>query len=65
MDDKRIIELEIKIAHQDKIIEDLSDALYQQQIRIDKLEKSLEDFKKRIQSEGENEIRPNEKPPHY
>ncbi len=65
--DQRIIDLETKISFQDKSIEDLSDSLYQHQQQIAQLEKALQVLQKRIESDqqGESEIRPQEKPPHY
>lgn len=61
----RLIELETKIAYQDKTIEDLSDVIYKQQQQITNLEKALELLKNQIHSIGDNEIRGHEKPPHY
>lgn len=63
----RLIELETKIAYQDKTIEDLSDVVYKQDKLIIALEKNLELLKIQIQSfqSGDNEIRGHEKPPHY
>lgn len=63
--EKRLIDLETKISFQDKVIEDLHEVIYQQQQQLSQIEKSLESFKNQVKSGGENEIRPNEKPPHY
>ncbi len=65
--DQRLIDLETKISFQDKSIDDLSDALYVQQLQIAELEKALKNIQKRIESHqnGDSEIRPQEKPPHY
>jgi SlyX protein len=62
--EKRIIDLETKISFQDQTIEDLHDMIYKQQQQITQLEKAFENFHRQIKS-GENDIRPNEKPPHY
>lgn len=65
--EKRIIDLETKIAFQDQVIEDLNSAVIRQQKQIDHIEKAFAAFKSQahaVQS-GDNEIRPNEKPPHY
>jgi SlyX protein len=67
-EDSRLIELEMKLAHAEKSVEDLSDVVYKQQMQIDNLEKIFILLSKRIQnySNGEAEIGPaNEKPPHY
>ena len=65
--DQRIIDLETKISFQDKSIEDLSDSVYRQQKHLGELEKKLQTIQKRIESDqnGDSEIRPQEKPPHY
>ena len=65
--EQRLIELETKIAYQDKTVEDLSDVIYKQQQQINGLEKSLVHFKNQLDSlqTGDSEIRGHEKPPHY
>lgn len=68
MDEQRIIDLEIKIAHQEHQLEELSSVLYSQQKTIDKLEVLLEGLTKRLKEvlgDDGNEIRGHEKPPHY
>lgn len=64
MNEERFINIETKILHQDRILEELHQALYEQQERINKLEKKLKHFEDLSSADGE--IRPaNEKPPHY
>lgn len=65
--ENRLIELETKVLFQERTIEELHESLYEQQKIILAQEKKLELFKKEVLSglAGENEIRPNEKPPHY
>ena len=67
MNDQSLIELEIKISHQEIAIEELQRTVFEQHNRIEKLEKSLQILTERI--DGRNagpEIGPaNEKPPHY
>ena len=62
----RLIELEARIAHQDQAINDLSQEIYEQQKRIEKLEATckylLEQSRQLPAPEGSDE---NEKPPHY
>lgn len=67
MTEQRLIDLETKIAHQEYLIEELNQALYQQQKTIDKLEATITTLVKRYQEllAGGDDIRPNEKPPHY
>lgn len=62
--EQMIINLEIKLTHQERVIEELNEALFSQQQRLDGFEKVLTDLKKILQA-GEQDIRPNEKPPHY
>lgn len=67
-DEKRLVELEIKISHAERIIEDLNEGLYRQQLQIEKLEQSLNLMAKKLQSNlaDDLDIGPaNEKPPHY
>jgi SlyX protein len=67
-DETKIIEIEIKLAHAERTIEELSDVLYKQQIQIEKLEQNFVLLSKKMaaNSGGELEIGPaNEKPPHY
>ncbi len=63
--DKRINELETKASFQDQTIEDLHETIYKQQQQINHLEKIFENLKNLIRDASENDIRPNEKPPHY
>ncbi|UYL07950.1 SlyX family protein [Bdellovibrio sp. SKB1291214] len=66
--DERLTNLEIKVAHQDHVIEELHQVIYEQQKTIDKLETLLSGLTRRLQealSDEGSEIRGNEKPPHY
>jgi SlyX protein len=65
--EKRIIELERKVTHQDKMIEDLNHALVHQQKRIDLMEKQLFLLRRAVIEGrgGEGGDMPFEKPPHY
>lgn len=67
MTEQRLIDLETKIAHQEYLIEELNQTVYEQQKTIDRLEATLSTLVKRYQDilTGGDEIRPNEKPPHY
>lgn len=67
MSDKRFIDLEIKISHQEVLLEELHQVVYQQQETIHRLEKSLKLLSKRFQDAvGDGaEIASIEKPPHY
>lgn len=68
-DEKRLIDLEIKIAHQDQVIEELHQVIYNQQKQIDLIENKVTVLIKKLQEQMENgtpEIGPgDQKPPHY
>ncbi|MEK7355349.1 MAG: SlyX family protein [Bdellovibrionota bacterium] len=60
----RLTELEIKLSHQDVLIEDLRQALGLHHEAIEKLEKRMKILLDR--NEGKPAVGPgNEKPPHY
>lgn len=68
MDEKRIIDLEIRFAHLDDFIDQLNKIVIQQQKTIERLEKELLDLK--TNSTGGGNVDPNrslkdDKPPHY
>ncbi len=64
MNEERFINIETKILHQERLLEELHHVMYEQQDRINKLEKKLKQFED--MSNADSEIRPaNEKPPHY
>jgi SlyX protein len=67
MSDERLTNLEIKIAHQEHALEEMSSVIYEQQKTIDKLENLLNGLTNRLKDalEDGQEIRGNEKPPHY
>lgn len=71
MNDERIIELEIKAAYQEDLLQALNNIVSQQQQQIDRLEKTcklLHDRIKNISNEpqfGENTSNDYEIPPHY
>lgn len=68
MDEQRIIDLELKISHQEVAIEELQNTVHEQGLAIAKLETTLKKLGERIEdySSGANQVGPgNEKPPHY
>ncbi|KHD88555.1 MAG: SlyX family protein [Bdellovibrio sp. ArHS] len=69
MDEQRFIDIETKLAHQEMIVEELNQVLYQQQKTIDQLEKLVQGLTKKMKElvtdESGLEIRGHEKPPHY
>ncbi|MCB0349274.1 MAG: SlyX family protein [Bdellovibrionales bacterium] len=62
-DTDRITDLEIKLAHQDHLLEQLNDVIYQQQKKLDDVEKMLKLLHTKISNDNINQG--DEKPPHY
>ena len=68
MDQDKLTELEIKLAFQDKNVKELNAVIYEQQKRMDALEKTVKLMKDRMKALVEAESGqgiPDEKPPHY
>lgn len=69
MDEERLIDIETKIAFQERMIRDLNDVVYDQQKQIDKLNDICDaltnKIKDLVETSTENKAPPNEKPPHY
>lgn len=62
-----IVELEIKVAHQDATLNELSDVVAQQQQQIDRLLKEVHRLHDRLEEHVESIRTPSEEapPPHY
>ena len=67
MDEKRIVEIESKVAHQELLLEELNAVLTDQQMRIGKLEARSERLAERLEALGEPgaAATTDEPPPHY
>lgn len=68
MSEARIIELEIKLAYQEDLIQALNQAVADQQIQIGKLEQTCKLLNDKIKSMVQADRNPNiidERPPHY
>lgn len=68
MSEERLINIETKIAHQESMMEELNTVLYQQQMALDQIQKTLNAFIKRYKEleKSAQTIGPgDEKPPHY
>ena len=62
----RFVDIEIKLAHQEDLVETLNQTIYRQERRIDQLEAmvaALADHVRTLQSTRQGPV--NEKPPHY
>ncbi len=68
MNDERIINLEIKFAHQDDFLNQLNSIVTGQQKTIERLEKEILDLKRNLNSGNSvdgNRSLSDDKPPHY
>jgi SlyX protein len=62
----RFVDIEIKLAHQEDLVETLNETIYRQGRRIDQLEAmvtAMADHVRTLQSSRQGPL--NEKPPHY
>ncbi|MBC7858781.1 MAG: SlyX family protein [Burkholderiaceae bacterium] len=66
MTEDRFIEIEIKLAHQEDLVESLNQMVYEQQKRMDKLEALCGALAQHIRDGAHGGPNAgNEKPPHY
>ena len=64
--EERFVDIEIKLAHQEDLVETLNRTVYEQGRRIDQLEamvKQLADHVRTLRETGQQPV--NERPPHY
>lgn len=62
----RFVDIEIKLAHQEDLVESLNQMVYQQSRRIDQLEAMVGQLAEHIRNNAQSGPNPvNEKPPHY
>ena len=61
----RIVELEVRLAYQDKIIADLDEVVRTFSERVVRLEREIELIKETVKSGGPEVGPQDEKPPHY
>jgi len=65
-DEDRFIDIEIKLAHQENLVESLNQTIYEQGRRIDQLETmvaKLAEHLRTLREAGQGPV--NERPPHY
>jgi len=65
--EERIIQLEERYTHQQALLQDLSDVVFEQQKAIDQLQAEVTHLKQRLQAAepGLVDANANERPPHY
>lgn len=61
----RFIDIEIKLAHQEDLVESLNQRIYEQQKQIDKLEAMLQALAEHMRNRDAGQQPLNERPPHY
>ena len=62
----RFIDIEIKVAHQEDLVESLNQLVYDQQKQIDRLEQRLAALAQYVRDNPQGNQGPvNERPPHY
>ncbi len=64
----RLTDIEVKIAHMEHSLSELSDVLYRQQQLLDRLEKGLEKLAENLALAGDSPAQTDvadDKPPHY
>ena len=68
MEHQRLIEIEIKLAYQEDLIQELNKTVHSQQSKLEQLEEALKSLTLRYNSlaeQGNSEFPVDEKPPHY
>ncbi|MEE8344540.1 MAG: SlyX family protein [Woeseiaceae bacterium] len=68
MDEKRVIEIETKLAHQEHLLSELNEALTDQQAQISGLERLCQSLIERVKSlldSSSADQATDERPPHY
>ncbi len=64
--DERLIEVEIRAAHLEKSVSELSEVMYGQQKELDQLRALFEQIRDKVRGDpGLVEASQNDKPPHY
>jgi len=67
MGDQRFVEIEVKLAHQEQVVNELNEVVTQQQAKLTQLEELCTSLIQRVRSMGEGAADPeqDERPPHY
>jgi SlyX protein len=63
--ESRFVDIEIKLAHQEDLVESLNQRIYEQQKQIDQLEGMLAALAEHVRTRGAAQSPVNERPPHY
>jgi SlyX protein len=63
--EKRLDELEIRVAHQDRAIADLNEVITAQWKKLEAMERQLRRLGEELEAQQSTEAPANQKPPHY
>ncbi|AKZ61949.1 SlyX family protein [Herbaspirillum hiltneri N3] len=69
IDEERLVDIELKLTHQEDTVDALNKIVYEQQKKIDELEKLLTALARQVKDAANSVSEPrnieNERPPHY
>ena len=69
IDEERLVDIELKLTHQEDTVDALNKIVYEQQKKIDELEKLLTALARQVKDAANSISEPrnieNERPPHY
>ena len=69
IDEERLVDIELKLTHQEDTVDALNKIVYEQQKKIDELEKLLTALARQVKDDANSVSEPrgieNERPPHY
>jgi SlyX protein len=67
MSEERLVDIEVKLAHQDQLLNDLDKIVTDQQAKIMQLEELVTTLIDRVRAvgEGASDVQQDETPPHY
>lgn len=67
MSEERFVDIEVKLAHQEQVVNELNEVVTQQQAKLMQLEELCTSLIQRVRSIGEGDTNPeqDERPPHY
>jgi SlyX protein len=63
--ESRFVDIEIKLAHQEDLVESLNARIYEQQKQIDRLEAMVARLVEHMRTRDTTQAPVNERPPHY
>jgi SlyX protein len=68
MNEQRLIDIEVKLAHQEHALDEVNQVLTDQQAQLSRLEQVCQSLIERLRSMSDGsgaDVRDNDKPPHY